>query len=101
LTQNFITRSTKPPKLNSIYESREKRANTSSEVKVEVPYIDPTEKNPIKSLNTEVLKIIVKHRVYKEDDLQELFKLVRQANSHLSKSVLDTALSMTYQALNT
>ena len=101
LTQKFITRSTKPPKLNSIYESREKRVNSSFEVKVNVPYIESTEKNPTKVLNAELLDIIVKHRVYKEDDLQELFKFTRQANSHLSQSVLDKALSMTYKTLNT
>ena len=65
-----------------------------------MPYIEPTEKNPLKALKSELFDLIVKNRIYKEEDVQELFKYTREANPHLNKNILEKAITLTYNSLN-
>jgi len=92
--------------VNRVYEEKEeerhghKRPQTSLEMRVEVPFIENTEKNPLVRLKDELLKVIVDNRIFKEKDIQDLFKYTREVNSHLDPSVLEKALTYTYQGLS-
>jgi hypothetical protein len=81
-------------------EKRRPRPKTSMELRVEVPFIQSTEKNPASKLKDELIQTIVQNRIYKEQDLQDLFRYTREANSHLPQSVLDKAFSLTYQNIS-
>lgn len=100
LNQEFVARSVKPPKLSSVYDSQDKKVKTSLEVRIDVPYVETSERNPIKALNSQLFEIIVKNRIYKEDDIQSLFKYTREVNSHLSKNTVEKAINLTYSTLN-
>lgn len=88
--------------MNKVYRERheKKRSQTSMEMRVEVPYIENTEKNPLVKLKDDLLKVIVDNRIFKEKDIQDLFKFTREANSHLDPSVLEKAFTYTYQSLS-
>lgn len=103
LNRKFIEKSVRPPKRNKIYESRdevEPRPQTSMEKRILVPYIDRAEKNPGRKLKNLLFDTIVKHRIYKEDDLQDLFTYTREANNHVDYSTLEGAISTVYQDFN-
>lgn len=100
LNRDFIARSVKPPKSSSVYDSQDKKVKTSLEVRIDVPFIETSVKNPIKELNSQLFDIIVKNRIYKEDDIQSLFKCTREVNSHLNKNTVEKAINLTYSTLN-
>ena len=101
LDQKFINKSVKPPKMNKVYMERSRRRpKTSMELRVEIPVVDGNEKNPVDRLKDELVQTIVQNRIYREQDLQDLFKFTREANSHLDQSALDRAISLAYQNLS-
>ena len=103
LNQKFINKSIQPAKVSKIYSNRDtkfERPSTGNEIRIEVPYIEKYDKNPLNSLKEQLFETIVKNRIYKESDIQELFKFTRQANSHLDESVVEHAISLIYKDLN-
>jgi hypothetical protein len=100
LNKRFIHKSVKPPKVNEVYSTNERRVETSSDVQIEVPFIDSFEKNPGKALKTKLLEVIVNNRIYKEIDIQELFKVTRETNSHLDSAQVEKAINLAYKELN-
>lgn len=100
LNQQFIAKSIRPPKISKIYENHEEpesRARTSMEKHILVPYIERSEKNPGSKLKSMLCDTIVKHRIYKEEDLQELFSCAKEANNHLGHQILDKVIAIVYQ----
>ena len=102
LNQKFIDRSVRPARVNQIYLAgvKDKRASTSQEVRIEVPYVESHETKPLRRLKGLLFDTIVKNRIFKEEDVQELFKYTREANSHLPHSIVEDAISTTYKELN-
>lgn len=70
------------------------------EMRVEVPYIENSEKDPVGKLKEELLKVIVSNRIFRENDIQDLFKYTREANTHLDPKLLEKAFTYTYQNIS-
>ena len=89
--------------MNRIYNNsdiKDKRPASNNEVRIEIPCIENNERNPLKKLKTKLFETIVKNRIYKEEDIQELFKHTRDANCHIDNTIVEDAISRIYNDIN-
>jgi hypothetical protein len=102
LDPRFVSKSVRPARVNKVYNNTENpnRASTSQEIRIDIPYINKNERNPVKSLKNQLFDVIVKNRIYKEKDIQHLFRSTRKTNQHISENIVEDAISLAYKDLN-
>ena len=87
-------------KISEVYLKGEKKLDTASDIQIEVPVVDSLERDQVAWMKEKLLDAIVKNRIYKDVDIQELFKVTREANPHLEKSVMDRVSSLIYKEID-
>ena len=70
------------------------RVFSCNEIRIEVPYIKRSEKYPVKKLKNELTEAIVKNRIFKNEDIQELFYHTKKVNSHLDEFIINDAINL-------
>ena len=96
LTTNYVRKLLQPPKTSSVYD----HINTLHSKRLNTPVASLHDSNPLVVLKNEIMKEIVNKRIYKDDELKELFNKTRKANSHLGQNTVEKAISQIMQKLD-
>lgn len=85
----------KPPNIGDAYNDviDHKSSSTLQTPVLNIPYVSPTEPEPILALKGQMLQIVVKHRILNSNDLEEFVHKTRLRNAHLDETVLEEAIN--------
>lgn len=87
-------------KISEVYLKEGKKVDTASDIQIEVPVVEAVERDQVAWMKEKLLDAIVKNRIYKDVDIQELFKVTREANPHLEKAMMDRVCNLIYKEID-
>lgn len=88
LPTGYIQKLFKPPKSNKVYEENFKLPHRKNLT----PVAGGKDRELIEAVKSEIFKEIVGKRIYRDEDLLELFGKAKKAYANIDRSVVETAI---------
>jgi hypothetical protein len=89
LQDKFLQKTLKPPKTSNVYKESGYLLNQR---RTTTPVLNLKEKDKLLVLKNGIMEQIVRGRLYKDDDLENLFGRIRKANSHINTEIVEKAI---------